>query len=143
MANTKNKIPDNVKIEASPGAEADSLDNTIVDEITDDSVVKTTKRKSIKSTKPAKPVTTRMIRATSKVSTSLDDVWYSFEFSETREVHDDENIEEARMDLWNTVHTEVDNQVAYTIESIKGSAPQQSVPGTVNNNYNIPPEYDY
>jgi hypothetical protein len=44
------------------------------------------------------------------------------------------------MDLWNTVHSEVDNQVSYTIDSLKGSVPASTQAASVNNNNNIPPE---
>ena len=87
----------------------------------------------------------KLIRASSKVSVQLNDVWYAFEFSETREVTDDSRIEEIRNDLWNTVNNEVDNQVQYTIDSILGKVqsqvPQQQVVQQQQNN--IPQEYDY
>lgn len=134
ITNTK-KIPDTVKTQTPVGS--DEL-NTL-EELAQELTTKSAK----KVTKPKKAVTTKLISATSKVSTELDGVWYSFSYSESREVHDDENIADARLDLWNTVHTEVDNQVSYTIESIRGTAePQQNVAG-VPQNYGIPPEYDY
>lgn len=134
ITNTK-KIPDTVKTQTPIGSDELNTPEELAQELTTKSAKKVTK--------PKKAVTTKLISATSKVSTSLDDVWYSFSYSESREVHDDENIAEARLDLWNTVHTEVDNQVSYTIESIRGTAePQQNVAG-VPQNYGIPPEYDY
>ena len=87
----------------------------------------------------------KLIRASSKVSVQLNDVWYAFEFSETREVTDDSRIEEIRNDLWNTVNNEVDNQVQYTIDSILGKVqsqvPQQQVVQQQQNNNQQ--EYDY
>ena len=132
---TTKKVPDTVKTQVPIGSDELNTPEELAQEV----VTKTTK----KTTKPKKAVTTRLISATSKVSTELDGVWYSFSFSESREVHDDENLADARLDLWNTVHTEVDNQVSYTIESIRGTAePQQNAAG-IPQNYNIPTEYDY
>ncbi len=129
------KVPDTVKTQAPVGSDELNTPEELAQELT----TKSTK----KVTKPKKAVTTKLISATSKVSTELDGVWYSFSYSESREVHDDENIADARLDLWNTVHTEVDNQVSYTIESIRGTAePQQNAAG-IPQNYNIPAEYDY
>lgn len=132
---TTKKVPDTVKTQAPIGLDELNTPEELAQEV----VAKTTK----KTTKSKKAVTTRLISATSKVSTELDGVWYSFSFSESREVHDDENLADARLDLWNTVHTEVDNQVSYTIESIRGTAePQQNAAG-IPQNYNIPDEYNY
>lgn len=132
--NTK-KIPDTVKTQVPVGSDELNTPEELAQELTTKSAKKVNK--------PKKAITTKLISATSKVSTELDGVWYSFSYSESREVHDDENIADARLDLWNTVHTEVDNQVSYTIESIRGTAePQQNVAG-VSQNYGIPPEYDY
>ena len=129
------KVPDTVKTQTPVGSDELNAPEELAQELT----TKSTK----KVTKPKKAVTTKLISATSKVSTELDGVWYSFSYSESREVHDDENIADARLDLWNTVHTEVDNQVSYTIESIRGTAePQQNAAG-IPQNYNIPAEYDY
>lgn len=129
------KVPDTVKTQAPVGLDELNTPEELAQELT----TKSTK----KVTKPKKAVTTRLISATSKVSTELDGNWYSFSFTESREVHDDENLEEARLDLWNTVHSEVDTQVSYTIESIRGTAePQQNVAG-IPQNYGIPAEYDY
>lgn len=140
---TKKKIPNEVKTEKAVVSEgSNDLQETLQDELATEIAKPKTKRTTA-VTKPKKAVTTRLISATSKVSTELDGNWYSFSFSESREVHDDEDIEAARLDLWNTVHTEVDTQVSYTIESIRGTAePQQNIAG-VPQNYGIPPEYDY
>ena len=138
MPNSK-KINDTIKNQHITESPEEELHQDLIEE-SSDPFIKTQKQSKSKS---KKSTTTRLISATSKVSTSLDDVWYSFSYSESREVHDDENIADARLDLWNTVHTEVDNQVSYTIESIRGTAePQQNVAG-VPQNYGIPPEYDY
>ena len=138
MPNSK-KINDAIKNQHITESPEEELHQDLIEESGDPSI-KTQKQSKSKS---KKSTTIRLISATSKVSTSLDDVWYSFSYSESREVHDDENIADARLDLWNTVHTEVDNQVSYTIESIRGTAePQQNVAG-VPQNYGIPPEYDY
>ena len=132
--NTK-KIPDTVKTQVPVGSDELNTPEELAQELTTKSAKKVTK--------PKKAVTTKLISATSKVSTELDGVWYSFSYSESREVHDDEDIEAARLDLWNTVHTEVDNQVSYTIESIRGTAESQQNVAGVPQNYGIPPEYDY
>ena len=91
-----------------------------------------------------KPYKVKAIRAVSRVSACLQETWYCFEFSETREIVDDTKIAEIRNDLWNTVNNEVDNQVQYTIDSILGkvqSTDQSSMP--INTNNSVPPEYDY
>ena len=98
------------------------------------------------NTTDEKPYKVRMIRASSKVSTCLNDVWYAFDFSETREITDDSKISEIRADLWNTVNSEVDNQVQYTIDSIVGKVPQpqpNSGPSNQTMMSNIPEQYDY
>jgi hypothetical protein len=143
MANTtKKKIPTDVKTDKPVVSEGSGDMQEVVQEELAAEVTKP-KRATAQKTKPKKAVTTRLISATSKVSTELDGNWYSFSFSESREVHDDEDIDAARLDLWNTVHTEVDTQVSYTIESIRGTAePQQNAAG-VPQNYGIPPQYDY
>lgn len=98
-----------------------------------------------------KPFKIKAIRAVSRVSSQLNDTWYSFEFSETREILDDSKISEIRADLWNTVNGEVDNQVQYTIDSILGKIPvaqpvQTNVEQTQQSNLNysdIPEQYNY
>lgn len=89
--------------EASEAIELEQVDNMSMQTLTNDKGYKV-----------------RMIRATSKVSTCLNENWYAFDFSETREITDDSKIAEIRADLWNTVNSEVDNQVQYTIDSIIG-----------------------
>lgn len=92
-----------------------------------------------------KPYKVKAIRAVSRVSACLQETWYCFEFSETREITDDSKISEIRADLWNTVNNEVDNQVQYTIDSILGKIPNQAAPQNVvqQNQNNIPPQFDY
>ena len=87
----------------------------------------------------------KMIRASSKVSVQLNDVWYAFEFSESRAVKNDSRIAEIRNDLWNTVNNEVDNQVQYTIDSILGKVSDAVPPQSQNQPQKpvIPAEYDY
>ena len=139
MATTK-KVPTEVKKE--------SPENTIettslVDDLAED-LVTPTKPDKTKPAKKRKAVSTKLISATSKVSTELDGVWYSFSFSESRMVEDDSDIETARQDLWNVVHTEVDNQVQYTIDSIRGTTEATVQPNPSNiNTYDIPPAYNY
>ena len=64
----------------------------------------------------ATKATTTMIRATSRVSVKVKDSFYTVEFCEERQVHDDTDVEEARKELWETVNGEVDNQVAELFE---------------------------
>lgn len=66
-----------------------------------------------------KTYSVRIISATSKVSVQLNDVWYAFSFSETRDIHKDENMNKERADLWDTVNAEVDNQVQYVLDTLK------------------------
>ncbi len=66
-----------------------------------------------------KTYSVRTISATSKVSVQLNDVWYAFSFSETRDIHKDENMNKERADLWDTVNAEVDNQVQYVLDTLK------------------------
>lgn len=74
----------------------------------------------------AKPINkTKYISATSKISTELNNVWYAFSFTESREIQDDSNIEDERINLWNTVNTQVDTQVQDVIFAIKNSGSQE------------------
>lgn len=54
---------------------------------------------------------TTSISASSKLSVQLKGVYYTMEYSETRSVPEDCNLEEERKALWDTVNLEVDNQV--------------------------------
>lgn len=104
-----------------------AFENSIEDSIAENDVEEkiinsnTTKRKPVKSHKPkVADSEVVMIKAVSRVATQLNDVWYSFEFTETRKINNDSNIAEERQKLWDTVNAEVDNQVQYTLDSIKG-----------------------
>lgn len=66
-----------------------------------------------------KTYSVRTISATSKVSVQLNDIWYAFSFSETRDIHKDENMNKERANLWDTVNAEVDNQVQYVLDTLK------------------------
>lgn len=61
------------------------------------------------------------IHATSRASVKIDDSFYTVEYMEERVLPQDEDfdIKEERQDLWNTVNTEVDNQVADILETFK------------------------
>lgn len=126
------KVPKEVTVEKV--TETVEFDDSINDKKLE--VKKSTPKKSTKSKKPS--CKTVMIRAVSKVATCLNDCWYSFEFSETREVSEGVNLDNERQDLWNTVHSQVDEQVLLTKDAIIGN----TTIDTQNNNQ-IPPEYDY
>lgn len=100
------------------------------------------------STAADKPFKVKAIHATSRISTQLNETWYSFQYDETREIIDDSQIANIRADLWNTVNGEVDNQVQYTIDSILGKVPvapppQQHQNMNPNQGPVIPAQYDY
>lgn len=52
------------------------------------------------------------IKATSRISTQIQGVYYTLEYSEERLIPEDANIEEERAILWDVVNNEVDNQIA-------------------------------
>lgn len=54
---------------------------------------------------------TLTIRATSRISTSINKTYYTFEYSEERQIEEGEDLESARADLWETCNAEVDAQV--------------------------------
>lgn len=58
------------------------------------------------------------IGATSRVSfkqiTKSGDVFYTFEFNETRTIDPTDNLEEQKKDLWKTINDQVTNQVIET-----------------------------
>lgn len=54
---------------------------------------------------------TTKIQATSRISTKIRDTFYTFEYSEERQVEEGDDLVKAREDLWNTCNTEVDNQI--------------------------------
>lgn len=55
---------------------------------------------------------TTMIRATSRLSTKVNDTFYTFEYCEERQIEEGDNIDDVRKDLWEVCNEEVDNQVA-------------------------------
>lgn len=58
---------------------------------------------------------TKEITVNSRISfkqpTLNGDVFYTFEYSETRSIDPSKSIEQNRVDLWNDCHNEVDKQV--------------------------------
>ena len=61
------------------------------------------------------------ISATSRASVKIRDSYYTLEYSEERIIPDIEgvNIERERLELWNTVNNEVDNQIQETIDAVR------------------------
>lgn len=61
------------------------------------------------------------IHASSRASVKVGDSFYTVEYSEDRAVPDVENIdvEQERQELWDTVNTEVDNQIADILKTFK------------------------
>lgn len=61
------------------------------------------------------------ISATSRASVKIKDSYYTLEYSEERIIPDIEgvNIEKERLELWNTVNNEVDNQIQETIDAVR------------------------
>lgn len=63
------------------------------------------------------------IKATSRASVKIGDSYYTLEYCEERLIPDVEDIDiatERRM-LWDAVNAEVDNQIAETIDAVKGN----------------------
>jgi hypothetical protein len=56
---------------------------------------------------------TKSIKATSRTSIKKGNTYYTLEYCEERVIPETEdvNIEKERKDLWDTVNTEVDNQI--------------------------------
>lgn len=107
-------IPEEISTEKTVGEGfSDAIEDSIIEEITE------TTDTNEDTTKPYDVV---MVKATSRVATQLKDVWYSFEFTETRKVNDDTNIEELRQNLWDTVNVEVDKQVQDVIYMLKSGS---------------------
>lgn len=67
----------------------------------------------------------RSIEAHARVSfkqpTRSGDVFYTYEYSETRDISEISNIEEEKEKLWNDVNKEVDKQIMQTKEMYKNS----------------------
>jgi len=59
---------------------------------------------------------TTTIRATLKITPKIKDTYYSFEYSEERQVMDDDNVEQEKNKLWDDVYNTVANQINSTIE---------------------------
>ena len=68
----------------------------------------------------SKAVTTRIV-ATSRASVKIKDSFYTVEFQEERTIPVDEevDIKKERAELWDTVNTEVDEQIAQILDSFK------------------------
>lgn len=62
---------------------------------------------------------TTTIRATSRISTKIKDIFYTFEYCEERQIEEGDNLEEVRANLWETCNAEVDNQVVETLAIYK------------------------
>lgn len=54
----------------------------------------------------------KTITATSRVSAKVKDNYYTVEYTEERLLPEDADVEQERKILWDTVNTEVDNQIA-------------------------------
>ena len=91
----------------------DSRFNESIEDIAVDKVVEDVAEENTSTYK------TINISATSKISCELNDVWYSFSFSEIRQILKDDNMEKQRQDLWDTVNMEVDKQVQDVIYMLK------------------------
>lgn len=63
------------------------------------------------------------IKATSRASVKIGDSYYTMEYCEERIIPDtdDVDIEVERGMLWDTVNTEVDNQIHDIVEAVKNS----------------------
>lgn len=64
-------------------------------------------------------MTTTSIRATSRTSIKVGDSFYTVEYCEERSIDPEDDIEEARTDLWETCNNEVDNQVEDILKAFK------------------------
>ena len=64
-------------------------------------------------------MTTTSIRATSRTSIKVGDSFYTVEYCEERSINPEDDIEEARADLWETCNNEVDNQVEDILKAFK------------------------
>lgn len=63
---------------------------------------------------------TTLIKAISRVSVKIKDNFYTFEYGEERSVDDEDDIEQAREELWTTCNDEVDKQVEEVVSLVKG-----------------------
>lgn len=62
-----------------------------------------------------------MISGTSKATVQINNNYYSFSYSEERQLPEDEsvNIEQERELLWDTLNSEIDNQVEQIVKCYK------------------------
>ena len=59
---------------------------------------------------------TTTIRAELKITPQIKGTYYSFCYSEERQVMDDDNVEQEKNKLWDDVYNTVANQINSTIE---------------------------
>lgn len=59
---------------------------------------------------------TTTIRAELKITPKIKDTYYSFCYSEERQVMDEDNVEQEKNKLWDDVYNTVANQINSTIE---------------------------
>lgn len=57
------------------------------------------------------------ISASSKVSVSVNNTYYTLQYTETRSINESDNLESEREQLWQDVNTEVDLQVSAVFEN--------------------------
>lgn len=62
---------------------------------------------------------TTTIRATSRISTKINDTFYTFEYCEERQIEDGNDVANEREKLWEVCNAEVDYQVAETLAMYK------------------------
>ena len=64
----------------------------------------------------------KTIKATSRASVKIRDSFYTFEYSEehTLDGISGQDYADYKKKLWDTVNTEVDNQIIETVEMLKG-----------------------
>lgn len=59
------------------------------------------------------------IKATSRISTKINDTFYTFEYSEERLLEENDDVESERSKLWDTCHSQVDAQVEEVVDLVK------------------------
>ena len=59
------------------------------------------------------------IRATSRCACKVKDNFYTVEYTEERALDENDNVQEEREKLWETVNSEVDNQIEEIFETFK------------------------
>lgn len=60
---------------------------------------------------------TTTIHASVKITPKINDRFYSFEYGEERTVDENDNLEQERIDLFDTCYNEVANQINETIKN--------------------------